>query len=144
MLQKHKMANQLQMKTIKSKTFVAAKTKIKQTDHETNNNNGKLKSRGPQLPWEQHGSLWRSRTEQNTQLNITQKMKVIGTSRNSNKQIKELCGEGLERHRSREAHSHSNQSHKTTSGQQMIPRAAADMGKNMGRCGEAESNKTLN
>ena len=71
-------------------------------------------------------------------------MKVIGTSRNSNKQIKELCGEGLERHRSREAHSHSNQSHKTTSGQQMIPRAAADMGNKMGRCGEAESNKTLN
>ena len=71
-------------------------------------------------------------------------MKVIGTRRNSNKQIKELCGEGLERHRSWEAHSHSNQSHKTTSGQQMIPRAAADMGNRMGRCGEAESNKTLN
>ena len=40
--------------------------------------------------------------------------------------------------------SHSNQFHKTTSGQQMLPRVAADMGNNMGPCGEAESIKTLN
>ena len=40
--------------------------------------------------------------------------------------------------------SHSNQFHKTTSGQQMLPRVAADMGNNMGPCGETEPNKALN
>ena len=40
--------------------------------------------------------------------------------------------------------SHSNQFHRTTSGQQMLPRVAADMENNMGPCGEAEPNKALN
>ena len=39
---------------------------------------------------------------------------------------------------------HSNQFHKTTSGHQMLPRVAADMGNNMGPCDETEPNKALN